>query len=255
MSKVLGSSGENSFNPEEDAKLKEEELPQVFGLILLVYGFAAGFILEGLARGNSTPQGKTGDVEMDVVKDQNRLKAEGNDGVWDTTGLTVHSDLMLRVEFMEMDTNLSYQGFAAMLALIWVHPEWVKRELMLSLEHSTDYQEVVVYNSSGDSVVLIDMVDFQHKEVIASLLQKQENIVMLDFVSSDKSEVDFRSGFTRVDDCEDEFVNPVLAGEETEGSDLDKEFITQVMEELLKMFKRFSLSHEMVEERTGIGDV
>ena len=61
--------------------------------------------MEGLARGNSIPQGKTGDVEMDVVKDQNMLKAEGNDGVWDTTGLTVHSDLMLRVEFMEMDTT------------------------------------------------------------------------------------------------------------------------------------------------------
>ena len=41
----------------------------------------------------------------------------------------------------------------------------MKRELMLSSEHSTDYQEVVVngeelYNSSGDSDVLTDMVDF-----------------------------------------------------------------------------------------------
>ena len=54
---------------------------------------------------------------------------------------------------MDMDTILSYQGFSAMLALVWVHPEWVKSELMLSSEHSIDYQEVVVgieepYNSS-----------------------------------------------------------------------------------------------------------
>ena len=81
-------SGENSSNPDEDAKFREEELLQVFGLILLIYGFAAGLILEGLARGNSIPQGKTGDVEMDVVKDQNRLKAKGNDGMWDITGLS-----------------------------------------------------------------------------------------------------------------------------------------------------------------------
>ena len=112
-----------------------------------------------------------------------------------------------------------------------------------------------LYNSSGSSDVLTDMVDFQHKEITASLLQKQENIVLLDFISSEKSEVDFRSGFTRVDDCEDEFANLVLAGEETEGSDLEKEFNTQVMNELLNIFKRFSLSHEMVEERTGIGDL
>ena len=132
---------------------------------------------------------------------------------------------------------------------------------MLSSEHYTDYQVVVVngeepYNSSGASDVLTDIVDFQHKEVTASLLQKQENIVMLDFISSEKSEVDFRSGFTSDDDCEDEFANPVLAGEETEGSDWEEEFVTQVMEEeLLRIFKRFGLSHEMVEERTGIGDV
>ena len=110
-----------------------------------------------------------------------------------------------------------------------------------------------MYNSSGDSVVLIDMVDFKHKELTASPLQKQENIVMLDFVSSEKSELDFRSGFARVDDCGDEFADPVLAGEETEGRDWEEEFDTQVMEE--ELLKMFSLSHEMVEERTGIGDV
>ena len=63
-------------------------------------------ILEGLARGDSIPQGKTGDVERDVVKnvglktgsiyennarfnieDQNRLKAEGDDERGNTRGL------------------------------------------------------------------------------------------------------------------------------------------------------------------------
>ena len=107
--------------------------------------------MESHARYDSIPLGINGDVEKDVVKsvelktwfsieNQNRLKAEGNNGTWDTTGLTVHSDVMLKVEFMEMDINLSYQGFTAMLALIRVrvHPEWVKRELMLSSEHSTE---------------------------------------------------------------------------------------------------------------------
>ena len=195
-----------------------------------------------------------------MAKDQNRLKAEGNDGMWDTMELTVHSDVMLRVEFMEMDINLSYQGFTAMLAWIWASPEWVKRELMLSLGHPTDYQEgvvngeeVVVYNSSVANNVLTDMVYFHHKQFTAFLSQKQENMVLLDLVSSEKSELDFRSGFARVDDCGDEFADPVLAGEVTESSDWDKEFITQVTEE--EFLKMFSLSHEMVEERTGIGDV
>ena len=101
--------------------------------------------------------------------------------------------------------------------------------------------------------MLINTVDCQHKQFTAFLSQKQENIVMLDFVSSEKSELDFISGFARVDDYGDEFADPVLAGEETEGSDWEEEFVTQVMEE--ELLKIFSLSHEMVEERTGIGDV
>ena len=68
--KVVVSSGENSSNPDEDnAKLREEEFLQVFGLILLVYGFATELVLEGLARCDFSPQGKNGDVEMDLVKD------------------------------------------------------------------------------------------------------------------------------------------------------------------------------------------
>ena len=164
-----------------------------------MYGFTAELALMGLVRWDSTPKGNTGSVERDVVKDvelktgsvdennarfanedQKRLMAEGNGGMWDTTGYTVHSDLMLSV-FMEINTILPYQRFAAMLALIWVHPEWVERELMLNSKHSTDYQEVIgdgeePYTGSVASDVLAEMVDIQHKGFTVYLYQKQEYI-------------------------------------------------------------------------------
>ena len=179
MSKVVVSVGENSSNTDE-----KEELPQVFGLLLLVYGFATELILEGLARGDFSPQGKTGDVEMDGVKDvelssvktgsigensarfniadQDRLKAKGDYERWDTRGLIVlHSDLMLIMESLEMDTILFYQRYeylirvTAMLALevqlVWLHPEWVKGELMLSMEPRLGNMVREPYNSSTAS--------------------------------------------------------------------------------------------------------
>ena len=94
--------------------------------------------MEGFARCDFSPQGKTGDVEMEVVKDvelssektgsigensarfntedQDRLKAKGDYERWDTRGLIVYSNLMLIMESLEMDTNLFY------LCLLYTSP-------------------------------------------------------------------------------------------------------------------------------------
>ena len=55
----------------EDHTVKlEEKTPQVLELLLLVYNCVTELVMrEGLARCDSSPQGKTGDVAMDVVRE------------------------------------------------------------------------------------------------------------------------------------------------------------------------------------------
>ena len=54
----------------EDTVKLEEKTPQVLELLLLVYNCVTELVMrEGLARCDSSPQGKTGDVAMDVVKE------------------------------------------------------------------------------------------------------------------------------------------------------------------------------------------
>ena len=145
--------------------------------------------MKGLIRCDFSPQGKTGDVEMDVVKDveacseKGRLKAKGDCERWDTRRLTVNRNLILnmepRLESMgKMDTILfqRYEYYLtrvpAMLSeaqLIWFHPEGLNREMVEE-----------PHNSSVASFVLTVMMDSKHREFNNSIPQKQENIVLLD---------------------------------------------------------------------------
>ena len=125
---------EYSSNPDEDdAKLSEEEFLQVFGFVLLIYGFATELlVMEGLARSDISPQGK----EMDEVKDvemlseridsveelnsektesigdqQNRLKAKGYYNRWDTRRLMLMLNMEPRLVSVEMDAVPFYQSY------------------------------------------------------------------------------------------------------------------------------------------------
>lgn len=95
------------------------------------------------------------------------------------------------------------------------------------------------YTGSVASDVLANIVDIQHKGFTVYLYQQQKYIVLHNDIWSEKSEVDFGSRPATIGEPAGE----MFARVDDEGGD----DLTQVMEELLMIIKRLSLSPTMVE--------